>query len=103
DSAGSVPWRCGDGRYVRSRAVGMLVGPGELHVDRPGRNDADYRILRLTPHLLESAARRLGRQFVSLSVAEHEIRERPANDALLSLHRDLDAAPDSAGVPQLIN
>jgi AraC-like DNA-binding protein len=40
---------------------------------------------------------------VSLSVAEHEIRERPANDALLSLHRTLDAAPDSAVVHELID
>jgi AraC-like DNA-binding protein len=101
ESSPPLWYRLGSRRYERSREVGMLVGPGQLHADRVRPGTADYRILRFERAPVEALARGLGMGPEGLSVVEHEIRSASANEQFLALHRAIEAGADAAIVEQL--
>ncbi len=91
-----VSYRCNGRPLMRCPSVGMLIGPGEVHVDAATPGPSDYRILRITPCALARAATRLGLPSANLTVAEHEIASAASNDLFLSLHVALESGRKGA-------
>lgn len=98
-----VSYTCGGRQYARGLRVGMLVGPGQVHVDLDGGARSDYRALRLSPMAVEQTAARLGLPSKDLVVREHEMVSAATLDLFLSLHTALERALHEPAVDRLID
>ena len=103
ERAEPVSYWCGGRQYGRCSRVGMLVGPGQVHVDVDGSGRPDYRVLRLSPVAVEQTAARLGLPSKDLVVVEHEMASTATHDLFLSLHAALESQVNGPAVDRLID